>query len=515
MNNLFLLIKAASVAYYAHHLKDNDILAEVSNLVADIPKTKNSLVTEDKKSETLLRNLIDWLVSQSKDSPIITSLLNSKVAEILLENSDLERSFEGAFELPPEGEIRKVIFSHIKEIRKSVGDSQFNFKLKTILRPFLFEGELDLPKEDWVKIAEMLDGKLSEIQGDVDRAVIEEASKNKKENIIDILDQFKVDLSEEGILKTGLQGINNALGPDYGFRRGLFYLINALTNRGKSFFLAHILASFVLYNKPKLRDKTKIPTIFFCSAEDSMGLVLRRMYEIFVTVKTGERPDFFEKTSQEVVDEIIKTFNDNGWNFAFYRVDPSHDNIIELKARVRKLEMTGCEVIVAAYDYAGMMDLKGCHGESRSDKLQDLIRQMRNFFVARGAVGITPHQLNPKAKELLRENDDESEIRFVKEVGGNSMTEGSTKLTNEVDVEMTVHVAKLINDEAYLTYFIGKIRGEGSAISERYGFYKLEQGTKEKAGRGLVHDIHDKKPGFRKSLTSQLATDMLLEGGDL
>lgn len=515
MNNLFLLIKAASVAYYAHHLKDNDILSEVATLVADIPKTKNSLVAEDKKSETLLRMLVEWITSQPKDAPIITSLLNAKVAEILLENSDLERSFEGAFVVTDEKEMRQVIFHYIKEIRKSVGDNQFNFKLKGILRPFLFEGEMDLPKEDWIKLSQMLDGKLSTIQGDVDKAVIEEASKDKQDKMVEILNQFKVDLSEEGILKTGFQGINNALGPDFGFRRGLFYLINALTNRGKSFFLAHLLASFVLYNKPSLRDKSKMPTIFFCSAEDSMGLILRRMFEIFVTVRTGERPDFFEYTSQQVVDEIIKTFNDNGWNFAFFRVDPSHDNIIELKARVRNLEMAGCEIVVGAYDYAGMMDLKGCHGESRSDKLQDLIRQMRNFFIARGAVGITPHQLNPKAKELLRENDDESEIRFVREVGGNSMTEGSTKLTNEVDVEMTVHVAKLMNDEAYFTYFIGKIRGEGSAISDRYGFYKLEQGTKDKAGRGLVHDINEKKPGYRKTLTSQLATDMILEGADL
>lgn len=512
MNNLILLIKACSIAYYAHQLKDGDVLSELSNLVADIPKTKNSLVADDKKSESLLRLLIDWIIEQPKDAPIITSLLNSKVSEILLSNPDLSRAFEDAFAVEDEKEMRQVIFHYVREIRKSVGDSQLNFKLKGILRPFLFEGEMDLPKEDWVKLSELLDNKLSELQGDRDKAVIEEASKTKTDKMVEILDQFKTDLSPEGILKTGFQGINNALGPDFGFRRGLFYLINALTNRGKSFFLAHLLASFVLYNKPKLRDKSKIPTIFFCSAEDSMGLVLRRMFEIFVTVKTGERPDFFEYTSEQVVDKIVEVFAENGWNFAFYRVDPSHDNIIELKNRVRNLEMTGCEVVVGAYDYAGMMDLKGCHGETRSDKLQDLIRQMRNFFIARGAVGITPHQLNPKAKELLRENDDESEIRFVREVGGNSMTEGSTKLTNEVDVEMTVHVAKLMNDEAFLTYFIGKIRGEGSAISDRYGFYKLEQGTKEKPGRGLVHDIYETKPGYRKTLTSQLNTDMMMEG---
>lgn len=510
MNNLILLVKACSVAYYAHQLNDNDVLSELSSLTADIPKTKNSLVADDKKSESLLRLLIDWIIAQPKETPIITSLLNSKVSEVLLSNPELSRAFEDAFAVTDAKEQRQVIFHHVKEIRKSVGDSQLNFRLKSILRPFLFEGEMDLPKEDWIKLSELMDNKLSELQGDRDRAVIEEASKNKTAQMVDTLNQFKIDLSPEGIMKMGLQGINNAFAPDFGFRRGLFYLINALTNRGKSFFLAHVLASFVLYNRPILRDKSKMPTIFFCSAEDSMGLVLRRMFEIFLTVKDGKKPDFFSYTSEEVVKVIVDTFTENGWNFAFYRVDPSHDNIIELKNRVRNLEMAGCEIVAAAYDYAGMMDLKGCHGETRSDKLQDLIRQMRNFFIARGTCAMTPHQLNPKAKELLRENDDESEIRFVREVGGNSMTEGSTKLTNEVDVELTIHVAKLMNDEAYLTYFIGKIRGEGSAISERYGFYKLEQGTKENPGRGLVHDIND-KPGYRKTLTSQLNTDMVFD----
>lgn len=504
MNNLFLLIKAATVIYYAHRLKDNNVLDEALSLVQDIPKTKNSLVASDKKVETLLRKLIDWLSEQPRDSVIITSLINTKLAEIISIAPDLNRGLEGMFEETDEQSMRQVIFQNIKEIKNTINTSLLNFKLKSILKPFLFEGDDDLTKDNWLKLADLLEEKIGSYQQDVDRAVIEKATSENTEGIVKILDDFMIDLSADSIIKTGLQGINKALGPDFGLRRGLFYLINALTNRGKSFFLAHVLASAVLYNKPKLKDNSKLPTIFFCSAEDSMGLVLRRMFEIFHTVKYGEKPDFFKYTSGQVVDEIMKTFNENGWHFAFFRVDPSHDNIIEFKQRVRNLELKGHEIILSAYDYAGMMDLKGCHGETRSDRLQDLIRQMRNFLIARGAIGITPHQLNPRAKELLRENDDESEVRFVREVGGHSMTEGSTKLTNEVDVELTIHIAKLINNEVWFTYFIGKIRGEGSDISDRYGMYKIDQGTKEKLGKGLVHDINEPKSMCKKTLTSQL-----------
>lgn len=506
MDNLVLLIKAASAAYYAHKLQDRDVIAEIVTLIDDIPKTKSSFVAEDKKVEQLLRKLVVWIAEQPLDAGVITSLLNTKTAEILIICPELESIMKTAFNDVETMTSREIIFQNIRDIKNIVNGNKMCYKLKNILKPIMFEGETDLTKEDWLKLADLLESKISSYSGLIDRAVMEEASINNPQQMIDILEQFKIDLSPEGILRTGFQGINKSLMPDGGFRRGMFWLINALTNRGKSFFLAHLLASFVLHNKPKLKDPTKIPTIFFCSAEDSMGLVLRRLFEIFLTAKTGVCPNFMEYSSEEIIEHIINTFNENGWHFAFYRVDPTHDNIRELKQRVRNLEVRGAEIIVGMYDYAAMMGLEGCAGETRSDKLQDLIRQLRNFWLARNALGITPHQLNPKAKEMLRENNDESEITFVKDIGGMSMTEGSTKITNEVDGEMSVHVAKLLNNKIYFTWYVGKVRGDGAPMADRYGIMEIEQDKDGKKGRGLVHDINEPKPLFFKTLISD---DML------
>jgi hypothetical protein len=296
-------------------------------------------------------------------------------------------------------------------------------------------------------------------------------------------------------MKTGLAGLNKALYPDCGLRRGLTYLINGLTNRGKSLGLAHLLSSVPLYNKPVLRDKSKIPTVVLMSAEDSLGVIFKRMFELFSIAKTGVKPSFFESSSDEVVKCIIDTFSENGWSFQFFRVNPSHDNIKEIQQRIRKLELKGHEVIFAAYDYLAMADLAGCSGDSKSDKLQDLFRRFKNFFGSRGAINITPHQLNPDAKKHIRELDDDSEIYFAKYVGGKSMTDGSTKLTNEVDVEITFHVAKLSNNECYFTYYVGKQRAEGSQESDRFGIYPLHPEL------GLVHDVNLPKSTYRKSLT--------------
>ena len=128
------------------------------------------------------------------------------------------------------------------------------------------------------------------------------------------------------------------------------------------------------------------------------------------------------------------------------------------------------------------MELDGILGDSKSDRLQLLIRKMRAFTMARGIAFVTPHQLNPDAKKLLRESDDESEIYFAREVAGKSMTETSTKITNEVDVEITIHVAKT-DIKNYFTFCVGKQRGEGCDPRDRFGIYDLDPVI------GLVHDI--------------------------
>lgn len=499
MNNLIRLVKIATAMYQAWRLNDKDLMDELLILSNEIPKSKESLIHQDKKTEEKLRRLIGWIKEQPKDSDIITSLLPSKIAEIILLSPELDKVLNSSFNSDiNEESARNVIFQLIKELRDDDNKNKFGVKFKNFVRPFLFEGESDLTKEDWIKINELISEKITEIDGgNFDKAIVEESGSDDPESLKTVIDQLKVETSPEGIMKTGLAGLNNALAPDYGVRRGLFYMLNALTNRGKSFGLAHILASIPLYNKPILRDKSKIPTVVLMSAEDSLGLIFKRMYELVITAKTGVKPDFFKATTEEVVTAIIGAFKETGWTFKFYRVNPSHDNIFEIMQRVRNLELKGHEIIFAAYDYLAMADLNGCQGDSRTDKLQDLYRRARNFFISRGAAFFTPHQLNPDAKKHIRESDDDSEIYFAKEVGGKSMTEGSTKLTNEVDVEITFHVAKMSNDECFFTYYVGKQRGEGSKESERFGIYPLDPVN------GLIHDVNFEKKTYRKSLTQR------------
>ena len=496
MNNLIRLVKLATAMFQAWRLDDKDLMDEILLLSEDVPKSKESLVQQDKKTEAMLRKLLGWMREQPNDSTIITSLLNGKVAEIVLLSPELEKLLSNSFNMEYVNEdARKLIFQIIKELKDVENKSKFTTQFRQMVRPIQFEGEDDLSKEDWMKLNELIEAKITDLNDNTfDKAVVEATGSDDPNSIKTVIDLLKVETSSEGIIKTGLAGLNEALAPDYGIRRGLMYMIEALTNRGKSFGLAHLIASVPLYNRPVLRNKSKIPTVVVMSAEDSLGLIFKRMYELFVTAKTGVKPDFFKATTEEVVTTILETFAETGWSFKFYRVNPSHDSIHEIMQRIRTLELKGHEIIVAAYDYLAMADLTGCQGESRSDKLQNLYNRARNFFTSRGAAFLTPHQLNPEAKKFIREQDDDSEAYFIRDVGGKSMTEGSTKLTNEVDCVIGLHVAKLQNNECWFTYYVGKMRGEGAQESAKFGIYPLDPVN------GLVHDINFEKKTFRKSL---------------
>lgn len=499
MNNLIRLVKLATAMYQAWRLNDKDLMEEILLLSEDVPKSKESLVQQDKKTEAMLRKLLGWIREQPNDSNIITSLMSTKIAEIILLSPELEKVLGEAFKTDVGNEdARQLIFQIIKELKDVDNKGKFSSQFRTMTRPIMFEGELDLSKEDWIKVQELINAKIMDLNDSTfDKAVVEETGSDNPDSIKEVIDQLKIEISPEGIIKTGLAGLNEALYPDLGIRRGLMYMIEALTNRGKSFGLAHLIASVPLYNRPVLRNKSKIPTVVLMSAEDSLGLIFKRMYELFVTAKTGVKPDFFTATTNEVVSTIIETFAENGWSFKFYRVNPSHDNIHEIMQRIRTLELKGHEVIVAAYDYLGMADLTGCQGESRTDKLQNLYNRARNFFGSRGCAFLTPHQLNPDAKKHIRESDDDSEIYFIRDVGGKSMTEGSTKLTNEVDCVIGLHVAKMSNNDCWFTGYVGKMRGEGAQESNKFFIYPLDPTN------GLVHDVNFEKKTFRKSLTQR------------
>lgn len=66
MNNLIRLVKIATAMYQAWRLNDKDLMDELLILSNEIPKSKESLIHQDKKTEEKLRRLIGWIKEDRK-----------------------------------------------------------------------------------------------------------------------------------------------------------------------------------------------------------------------------------------------------------------------------------------------------------------------------------------------------------------------------------------------------------------------------------------------------------------
>lgn len=499
MSPLSILVKVLTALYQARKVNDKTLCDEIFDLYSLIEVSKGDVFTQDKKVETAIRDTISWIKDQPADEAIIKSMLLQRTFDATKGDESLRKLIDmGLEDYPTEERTRQIIFRHIKDIRKAQADNKFNKDFKQGVKEAYFGEPSKMDKEAVNKLMAMLEAKMQEsYMDDTSVALVEEINSDDLSGIMNIINRAKVESSDEGVIKMGIQGINKSSGPDQGLRRSKFYAWNALTNRGKSLTLSHIIASVGMYNKPLLRDKSKIPTVVLDSAEDALDIIIERIYKLIMVNKFGHQGNFAEEEPETIAKVITDAFKENGWYLVINRVDPTNDNYYEMTGRIRRLEMKGHEVIFWAYDYLAMANLKGCAGETRSDKLQDMYKRVRGFIVNHGICFCTPHQLSPEAKKFLRESDDEMELNFAKEVGGKSMTEGSTKLTNEVDGEWTVHVAKTSDDKAYWTIFNGKTRGEGAILSERFWVYSLDPVL------GLVHDINGKCKG-RKSFRHML-----------
>jgi len=500
MGHLLMLVKVLTCFYHAKTLKDKLLMNELADLLKTIKTPTTDVFVQDRKVDAEIRSTIDWVIEQPDDEAIIKSMLLQRVYSFVNNAPELKELISAGFEDYPTSErTRQIIYKHIEEIRKEQENTKINTALKKKFKDFHFKELHTLGKTEWLDLMEAIQNKVNHNYNEEKQTEIVESVNSEDKNVfLEIVQRAQNESNGSGIIKLGIQGMNRGLGPDQGQRRGKTYLWNALTNRGKSLMMGHAIASCGLYNKaqPMLRNKAKIPTIVLDSAEDGIELILTRMYKLISVAKTGTVVPFEEVTAEIVHKTITEAFIENGWYFVFNQIEPNKDNFNNFCSRLRRLEMKGHEIIYYVYDYLAMMELDGIIGDSKSDRLQMLLRKARAFTSARGICFNTPHQLNPDAKRLLRESDDDSEIYFAQMVAGKSMTEGSTKLTNEVDAEITIHVAKTTTG-SYFTYAIGKIRGEAGEIEYSFGIYDLDPVL------GLVHDINEKKPKCRRKISQR------------
>lgn len=272
----------------------------------------------------------------------------------------------------------------------------------------------------------------------------------------------KEEVTPDGILRTGYQGVNRMMGDYGGFRRGDMIVVGAFQHNYKTGFTLNLTKQIALYNKPYMKNPEKKPLILHISSENHATDNIMILYRSLMENLTGELCDTTN------VDEVVASawikeqMEVNGYHFKMLRVDPSIYTYNSLFATINQLESEGFEIHLLTIDYLNMFNKAGCVNTFTGSDTRDLFRRVRNFCSKRLITVITPHQISTEAKQLLRQGVD----NIVKELANKSYWDSCKTLDQEVDVELLIHIEK-VNGSSYLSIQRGKHRKSGAITPDR------------------------------------------------
>ena len=374
-------------------------------------------------------------------SSIATALVDKPMlSELLLKESNIEPD-ESLLDLRKKEIVNYVNFVKLKDIlsyfnkriyRKNANTSKIANEIKKELETIIDFKEI---KDDSI-INEVDFGNDSEIENAVEDTV--------------------ETLSSGSILRTGWSCLNNML--QGGFRRGEFVTISALPHNYKSGLTKSLFIQLARLNEPILDNPKKKPLMLFLSFEEDMRVVLMFYYAYFKYLMEGEVIDTTKPINKEEMISYLKKYmrEESKYNIKIIRMDPNKTNYEKVYQVVEDLEKDGYEIHAVFADYLSQISTEGCDRSGpMGNEYKDLFKKIRTFMTKKKILFVTPHQLNPDAKRLIRNGVPNQE--FVKYLPNKGYYDHSSKLDQEIDLELFCHIA-YINRKPYLTIQRGKHR---------------------------------------------------------
>lgn len=273
------------------------------------------------------------------------------------------------------------------------------------------------------------------------------------------------------VIKTGLQGLNQILGPDGGICLGESIVFAARTHNYKSGILTKVPQWIVQYNKPP-KIMGRMPMILFISLEnEGFQNMIKIFKEMYISIKGCPPPETM--TEDEIVNEIYLYFNSNDYTFVIERYLPSYFGYSEYVTLIEKYESAGFKVITTIVDYLSQMKLTNFGSTSKSGDhslLQTLYNNVCNFNKASGNSLITAHQLNRGASDIAA-----SGIPYPVKRYSERHFADSSGIAREVDGIVYLEIEKDEEGNSWLTMQWGKRRYvEGLPDSHKFSAYKFD-----------------------------------------
>lgn len=475
-NPNLLLIKGLSGIYLNRSLPEEN--GRLNSLVSNImEKVKLPVDTLGEGGEgdisRALHNTLVWLKGAPKAQKISVPDIRERIiidCGFAVEYSEsIVRLLD--VDITDEDLVSERIASIISELNVAYNNILIEETVSTAHRRIKFSNET----VDFITIAKDLEERIREVEAGQSRfheGFGGEVNFDDEASIEKTFEAAKESLSTEGVLKTGLDGLNRMWGIG-GYIRGGSYLYGACTHNYKTGILLDHCRWFTMHNTPHLLDKKKTPMILRISFENKPEQDLPILYRSLWEAEHGKKCDIQTVSSREAAKYIKDKMTSNGFTFKMLCFDPNNMDVWDVITILQGYEAEGYEIHGVIIDYLELITKKQ---DSRIPRRQDEVINLtyeilRNHCFPRGITQINAHQLSTQALEIAREGTS----NFAKKIAPGHFWQNSKSLATKVDGACIMHIHKL-GDDAFLTFAWAKNRTSSDTPESRKAFaYKFEE----------------------------------------
>ncbi len=457
MDPKLLLVKIITLLYKEHQLQDpGGRSTDVVKLAVGTIKLPDNGGEFDRGREAILslRATALWMADLPTGEALDRSALLQRIRVNVGEDEHIYLACEDGLTAEEASDVLKMQTLLLRgELRNHIDTVAVKALIKKFYQQAFFAHDGFDVRDFAREVITNFEEYSSTAEGQRVEGMLAEINLNDIAGTADLIRQAQEEISTDGIMKMGWQAMNRMMGDHDGLRRGECVVVGALQHNYKTGFTLTIFKQLAMYNKPYMKDPTKKPVLVHISTENELKSNILWLYRNIKENETGQPVILAEVNFEEAAKYVHEKLTATGYEIIMTRWDPSETSYQSHYDFINKLEADGYEVHAVVSDYLNMYNKKGCVQGAMGFEVRDLWRRMRNFHAPRGILFISPHQLSPGAKALVRQNVED----FVKEIEGKGYYDSCSTVDQEVDLELFIHIVKVAG-RSYLTIQRGKHR---------------------------------------------------------
>lgn len=358
----------------------------------------------------LIKSVLDEKISQEDSNASKILLLKIKSSEAL-RSHPIERDLLTDVLTAQEAITAQMIDGYLRRIRNALILAEFDdFGRKLFARTRKISDimDTDAQEHELREVVQLLDNQVKVIerrQNSSDSKGSETyVSLSDKDSILRALNTF-MDRNIRGVIRTGLQGLNKALGSRGGFGLGESVVFAASSHNYKSGMLVSIMLWSIIYNDfSKIVEPGRKPMVYFVSLENEVSQNLMDVFKALYCRVEKRNVDLNELTPEVITNWLQEYFSQFGVELFIDRYQPHDFSFGKFILRYNAFVEMGYQIMVFDLDY--MSEARGVDpgdtisGQGQIQLIKENYLKFVNHAKSQGYLLATGHQLTKKAEEL-------------------------------------------------------------------------------------------------------------------